>query len=578
MVPPFFARRFIPLLCMFGGLSACIQEVHWETPEDETLVIALERSPQTFDPRFSIDSTSSKISRLLFRSLVSVSNGGLIPQFDLAEKAYPDPQNPALWHIHLQREQSFHDGTPLTGDDVAYTYNSVLDPELGSPFQGDFSTKFERVEVDAMDRFHLRFHLKRPYATFLTDLVLGVVPASLQDRPDQRFPVDQPVGSGPFVLHHHQPDRILILERADAAKSGKANWLQFRVIKDENTRILGLMGGTLDVVMNGVSPVLGEELTQHPQVHSVDRPGIGFTYLGVNLRHSILATPEVRQALSLSIDRNAIIQERFRGLAVPAAGMLPAFHWGYAPSSASQYDPIRAKTLLDEAGLVPDPITGNRLTLELKTSSDRFRLGIARAIARQWKTIGIELRIRSFEFSTFFADVRKGRFDLFLLQLPEPIEPDMYRWMLYSLSTPQKEAGAKGSAYGRMDRSLVPPGIETVQQDPLCKDWARTTWIQRSALWVRSFLGARTSTGSANRVYYANPSFDCRVELGQWETDREQRIVLYRQIQQILADDLPVIPLWHEHQRAYLSDRVAELNLLPFAGWTPVADAVLHSR
>ena len=140
--------------------------------------------------------------------------------------------------------------------------------------------------------------------------------------------------------------------------------------------------------------------------------------------------------------------------------MLPTFHWAFTSSLPTNYQPERAKILLDEAGLVADPETGIRLELELKTSSDRFRLGIARAIARQWKTVGIDLRIRSFEFSTFFADVRSGRFDLFLLQLPEPIEPDMYRWMLYSLSTPEKSPGDGGSRYARLDRTMVPPELK----------------------------------------------------------------------------------------------------------------------
>ena len=186
-----------------------------------------------------------------------MSNGSLAPELDLAQEAYPDPLDPSIWHIRLRREGTFHDGSPITGHDVAYTYNSVLDSSLGSPFQGDFSTKFRLVEVDSKDPFHLRFFLKRPYATFLTDLVLGIVPASLSKQPDQRFPEGELVGSGSFVLRHYQPDRLLVLQRSGPAVPGIPTWLQFRVIKDENTRILGLMGGSLDIVMNGISPYLG---------------------------------------------------------------------------------------------------------------------------------------------------------------------------------------------------------------------------------------------------------------------------------------------------------------------------------
>ena len=134
--------RLLGTLCIAASLLGCIEEAQWETPADQTLVIALESSPRTFDPRFSIDSASSKISRLLFRSLVSVSNGSLAPELDLAQEAYPDPLDPSIWHIRLRREGTFHDGSPITGHDVAYTYNSVLDSSLGSPFQGTFQPNF----------------------------------------------------------------------------------------------------------------------------------------------------------------------------------------------------------------------------------------------------------------------------------------------------------------------------------------------------------------------------------------------------------------------------------------------------
>ncbi len=559
-------------------LISCIHEPSVPGLPNDRVVVLLDSPPRTVDPRFTIDSTSMKVSRMIFSALTTVDNDALEPRMELAARIEPDESNPTLWHVWVRPGVVFHDGSPLTGEDVAYTYNSILSTDLGSPYRADFLTKFVRVDVDKNDPLHVLFTIRRPYATFRTDLVVGIVPSLLKQREKQTFQPGEAIGTGPFQLVEWHHDRMVSLKRWDAwfLTPPSYQWLVFKTIRDENTRILSLLGGSGDVMVNGVSPILLDVLKEREEVSVTSSPGIGFTYLGLNLRIPTLANPQVRQALSLAIDRDFIIRERFLGKATRADGMLPGFHWAFQDTAHfARYAPDEAKELLDAAGFHPDPETGIRFELELKLSSNRFRMGIARMLVRQWKAIGVHVKLKSFEFSTFFADVRRGRFGVFLLQLPEPIEPDMYRWMLYSQSTPDKEPTGTKTRFAAYDRRAFVPNASTLLKDPECGAWATQTVREGWLRWLSGWFGEKSSTGSANRTYYSNPRFDCLVELGQTETNVEKRRKLYGQVQEILAEELPIIPLWHEDQIAVYRSHISELNLLPTSQLRPVTQVVV---
>jgi peptide/nickel transport system substrate-binding protein len=554
----------------------CVQEPLPPGDSSNRIIVLLDSATRALDPRFTIDSTSTRVSRLIFSSLTSVDNEALEPRKSLAESIEEDPENPKIWHVQVRKGVVFHDGTPLRGKDIAYTYNSILDPALGSPYRGDFQSKFVGVSVDPNDPYHVLFQLKRRYATFRTDLVLGVVPESLKRAPNQKFPEGSYVGTGPFRFHSKSADRMVSLRRFDDwyGSPPAFEWLVFKIIRDENTRILSLLGGSSDISINGISPILLDVLEEREDIVVKTRPGIGFTYLGLNLRNPRLATPDVRRALSLALNREGIIQERFLGGAKPATSMLPTFHWGYRKTTGSaRYAPAEAEELLEQAGFPRDPVTGIRFSIELKLSSNRFRMSIARMMVRDWRAIGVEVSTRAFEFSTFFSDVRKGRFDIFLLQLPEPIEPDMYRWMLYSLSTPEKRPETTSSPYAAYDRSAFVPKADTLLEDPVCAAWAAKATGEGWIRWAKVRAGFHPSTGNGNRTYYANPRFDCLVEMGQAEPDFEKRKELYGEIQEILDREVPVIPLWHENQVAFIRKEVRGFSLLPTSQFTPILRA-----
>ena len=561
-------------------VAACYREQPTPGTDLDRLVVLLDSAPRTLDPRFTIDATSMKVSRMVFSALVTVDNARLEPKPDLAESIREDPNDPRIWHVRVRQGVRFHDGVELTGSDVVYTFRSVLDPALGSPYRADFSRKIKDVRPDpAGDAYDVLFEVQTPYATFVTDLVLGIVPRHcLEGVTDAAgnvgvFPEGEYIGTGPFRYVRRDGERKVLLERFADAYVGAPSyrWLVFKTIEDENTRLLALLGGSGDLLQNSVSPVLLDVLSDRRGIEVETARSISFTYIGLNLRIPALADLRVRRALAHGIDREAIIEHRFAGKARLATGMLAPFHWCYEGGVETYpYDPQKAEALLDDAGYRRSPETGVRLTIELKLSNNRFRRSVAEMMARQLSRIGVEVTLRSFEFGTFLADVRKGNFDLFLLQLPEPIEPDMLRWMLDSMNTPDKAPGGARTPYELADRRAFNPGYEALLGDPVCGEWARMVRKRGEEALQRGGDGG-LDMGSANRTYFFDPRFDCMVELGQRTPDREARKRYYSEAQQIAARELPVIPLWHEDNIAVMRSKVHDYEMLPNGRLTTLA-------
>ena len=549
-----------------GLLVACAHEPPLPGLPNERLVMVLDDTPRNLDPRFASDATSMRVSRLIFSSLITVDNPELEPRLDLAAK-HPevDPDDPRVWIVTLRKGAFWHDGKPVTAQDVVYTYESVMDSSLGSPFRDPYQAHIDRVE--ALDDERVRFVLKEPYATFITDLVLGVVPKHICEPNKGLFPAGRYVGSGPFRFVRRVGDRRVDLERNEAAIGGAPNvrHLVFRVIRDEGTRLLALLAGSADLMQNGVSPVLNSVLEENERLVVETIPSVSFTYLALNMRHEALTDVRVRQALAHAIPRQHFVDTYLNGRATLATSMLAPTpsQWAYEPDVRRyEYDPEKARALLAEAGYGP---SGQSLSVTLKISMHRFRRTIARAVAQAWREVGVEASVRSFEFGTFFADIKRGDFDVYLLDVPEPTEPDMLRWMFHGLGTPWKLPAKTGTANATADRRFLSPGAMNTQvlEDPVCGSWSWLAARDATRNWVLRAHGISTPYSSANRMGYMNPLVDCRLELGQRLLDAAHRKPHYQAVQRMLAEDLPVIPLWHEHLRVVRQRHVKGYVALP---------------
>jgi peptide/nickel transport system substrate-binding protein len=366
-----------------------------------------------------------------------------------------------------------------------------------------------------LDDRRVRFRLVQPLATFLTDMEIGIVCSACAERGEL-------VGAGPYRLVSREDDEV-VMERNPHYFRGLAplRRLVFRTMVDANARILVMAGGAADLTQNTVRLDLVPDVERLPRLRVTTAPSALLTYLLLRNDDPILADVRVRRAIAYAIDRERIIRAKLAGRAVLATGLIAPGHWAYSGDVPRYpYDPERARALLDEAGW-PDPDgpgPGVRFTLTYKTSSDAFRVAIARAIAQMLGEVGIGVEVRSFEFATFFADVKKGQYQLASLQTSEIAEPDMYITFFHS--------------------SRIPTPAEP---------------------------------DLANRWHYRSAEADRLIDAGRRELDRAKRIQIYAELQRLVASDVPIVPLWHENNVAVMNMDVEGYQMVPTARLSSLA-------
>jgi peptide/nickel transport system substrate-binding protein len=474
---------FIASILPYFIASYCLASCsHSSRNDPSSLTFLIESSPTNLDPRFATDSQSQRLDGLLFSGLLERDNQ-MNFHGDLAESwSTPDP---LTYVFHLRPGVRFHDGRPLTATDVKATFDFIRNPANKSPKQGALRMV---ASIETPDDGTVIFHLSQPYASFTVNLIpsaIGIVPANAGADFSRH-----PIGSGPFRFVQQSQDEEVVVERNPEyfREAPQITRVRFRVVPDGVVRALELRKGSADLEMSSLSPDIIPVLARRPDLAVTDRPGTNFTYLGFNLEDSVLSHREIRQALAFATDREALIRYLLGGQAKPAAGVLPPDHWAADPNVAQYpYDPVRAEQVLDVAGF-PRKQGGVRLHLTLKCSTEEQARLIGAALQEQWRRAGIQLEVRPLELATLFSDVAKGNFQI-----------TYQRWV----------------------------GANT---DPDFFEYA--------------FSSKRFPPDGANRGHYRNARIDLLTDQIRVEMNQEKRKALCSEVQKILADDLPYLPLW----------------------------------
>ena len=481
------AAKFFLRCLLCAGLYftlGCKEQVE----DSRTVVMLIESSPNNLDLRQGTDAQSERIGALIFDALVKKDEHYNLQPWLAKSWEQPDA---LTWVFHLRDGVKFHDGRPLTANDVVWTIESLVDAKYGGLITAK-SGSFAAVDrVEARDRLTVVIHLKHPDAGLLfnmSDGLFGVVPAG--SGKDLGL---APVGSGPFRFVSAVQDKDVVVDRNPQYWAGapKLERIRFAVVPDAITTALELKKGSADVESNAITLDMVHSLQNTPNLATETAPGSVVVYLNFNVQDAALKDKRVRQAFAYAVDRQAIVDALWRGKARLAGSLLPPGHWARADDSsmaAYPHDPARAKKLLAEAGL-PTGRDGMNLRLMLKTSTDETTRLMATVLQQQLREAGIDLQIRSAEFGTFYADVTKGAFQIYALRwIGSNEDPDIFRY-----------------AYG--SESFPPKG--------------------------------------GNRGRYSNPRVDTLLQDAAGEQDSSRRRQDYVEVQQILADDLPGIPLWY---------------------------------
>jgi peptide/nickel transport system substrate-binding protein len=489
-----------------GALLSVFYGCHADhgTAEDE-LVIAIGSRPTNLDPRFAPDAFSDKISKLIFSPLLQRNAQGLLEGHLASAIDRPDE---LTWVATLRRDAYFHDGSRVTAEDVVATYRSILDPSLGT-IKRLFLEPIDSVQAPAP--YSVVFKLKRAYAPFPEVLAgIGVAPARSLATLGLDFR-EELVGSGPFLFDSSTTDGQILLRRNSNWFGGdvKMESLRFRVIPDATVRVLELLHGSADLSQNDIPPHVVERLATEPELVVQTGQSTLSKYLAFNLKHPALADRRVRQAIAHAINREDIIRYKLRGYATSASSFLLPESWAYAESSKKYpYNPKRSEELLDAAGLKRPSPDAPRLELTYRTSMDQTSIDVAQILGRQLREVGIEVVLRSNEWGVFFSDIKQGDFDLYSLTAVGVTDPDWYRYVFHSDSFP-------------------PDG--------------------------------------ANRPHYHQSRVDELLDLGRRATDREERRIAYREVQEITSQDIPLLPLWYQHTVAVTRSNVHGFEPNPFA-------------
>lgn len=453
--------------------------------QKDVFTVGLEGNPTNLDPRFSTDAYSSRIRPLLFDSLFEVAPEGTFTP-GLAESWHSD--DGLVYTFKLRKGVRFHDDTPLTSRDVKYTFDYIRNPDNKCPS----ASSLEKLEsVETPDEHTVVFKLSEVFVPILFKLVKGIVPAHLGDEEDFS---DNPVGSGPFRLVGFQRGEKIRLAANENYFMGAPNIknVLFEVVRSDTTRLLRLEKGELHLVQNAIPPYSVKFFKRKKHLQVIRAPGINYSYLGFNLKDQKGITDKllVRRAIAHSIDRTKIVDALLKGQAKEATGLLAPSNWAYNQDVMQyEYNLEKAKKLLDEAGFSDPDDEGpkTRFTLSYKTSTNKLRNRIAEVMAVQFRKVGIGLEKRSYEWGTFFDDIKKGNFQTYTLSWVGITDPDIFHYIFHSKSQP-------------------PSG--------------------------------------ANRGRYENADMDRLIDQSRIEVDREKRREIFCQIQEIFARDCVYVSLW----------------------------------
>jgi len=490
-------RRVLLVAACFA--AAC----HGRTPPTgDVIVIALANAPTNLDPGVGLDEASQKLHQLLFRSLLKIdADLRVVP--DLATRF--ESTDFTNYLATIPSGVRFHDGREMTAEDVAFTFRRFLDPAFTSARKGAYNAL---RSVDILDEHSVMFRLKTPSASFPINLIMGIVPVGTGPSAARA-----PIGSGPYRLQEFVPDdHATLAPFADAYGGATANaGLVFKVVPDETMRGLELRNGSVDIVVNDLSPDLVYGLRKQPSLSVTTAPGTDYAYIGMNLRDPVLADVKVRRAIGFAVDSEAIIQYLRRGLARRATGVVPSMSWAFAADAPGfNHDIAEARRLLDEAGYRDPDGDGPlpRLQLTLKTSTaEAYRLQAA-VIQQNLAEAGIALDVRSYEFATLMTDVIRGNVQLYTLQYVGVTDPDMLR---------------------------------------------------------RAFHSAQVPPVGFNRGHYANKAVDDLISRASSSVDEAERRELYAEVQRIVAAEAPYISLWAKTNVAVAQANLEGISLSPIA-------------
>jgi dipeptide transport system substrate-binding protein len=518
------------LTLLLWGLTgvAAAQAPAKKTPQK--LVYCAEGSPDYFAPSISSSSTSHDAMRPMYERLLRDFRGTtrLIPSLATRWDISPDGlkytfylRKGVKWHSNAW----FKPSRDFNADDVIFMLERQWKPD--HPYHQVTSAKhgfFQSAglgtllkSVDKVNEHAVKIELHQPSSSFLFNFVLGFSGIQSQEYAQAMLQQGQPevvdthpIGTGPFEFVSYEKDQSIRYRVFDDYWEGRAalDELEFLIVPDANERWKKTQSGECHVMAFPHTEEL-PAMRQHPEVTVAQIPGINVSYLAMNLKKAPFNDVRVRKAMNMAINKQAILDDVYRGTAVSAVSVIPPTMWSFNEKLKDEpHDPARAKQLLADAGY-PNGFSTDLWAMPVERAYNPDPPRMAKLIQADLAKIGVQAEIKIVDWKDYSARMRAGEHTMGLLGWSASHgDPDYFFHHLLTCET--------------------------------------------------------ASNGGANVSKFCHSAYDQLVNQARRQVLAQRRIPLYEEAQRIFKDQAPWVPIAHSVQTLVFRNEVQKIRLNPF--------------
>lgn len=463
--------------------SSAPAEDNGQPKDGGSLIIAVSDDPKALNPLYAGDRVTLTINQALYAPLFNIDNGK--KTFVLAESETVSPDH-KTYTIKLRSGLKWHDGQPITADDLVFSINSILDEKQNNPFRSYYVFNGKPAKVSKVDDLTVNIVLPEVSAAFDGALVqLSPIPEHVfkgEADIEKSAKNNNPVGSGPFKFKEYRSGEYVTLDRFDDYFAGKAHLdsITYRIAKDPNAANLALQNGEINMRMVDTQDY--KKLKDTGKFNLLVYPEGRLQYMVFNLNVPSMQDVKVRQAIAYALDKNEMITASYSSseFAEPAPSILtPDTLYQTGDVEKYDYNLDKAKQLLSEAGV-------SNLKIRLAyANSNKAQESQGLYVQQKLKDAGIEVELLPMDVTAFgnkTLDMNNKDFELNFGGYIMGFEPDAYKSLFLS-----------NEAY--------------------------------------------------NYSHYKDPKFDELWNKGAVETDETKRADIYKQIQQTVANQMTVYPI-----------------------------------
>ena len=439
------------------------------------LMVQLGGEPTVLNPILSTDVPSSAVEGMVYSGLLKVNSSlEMVP--DLAESYTIDPTG-TIYTFQLKKNVFWHDGQPFSSADVKFTFEKILDARTNTVRRSSFMIDGVPVQFSAPDPLTVVMTLPKPFAPFLTNLGMGVIPKHLYETEDINTSQHNrhPIGTGPFIFHRWETGQFVSLKRNPNyfGSTAKLSSIIYKIIPDANTAMVALQKGEIDE-----ASILAKDLTVLENKTHIDiyqYYDLVYTYMGFNLKHPLFKDPQIRKAIGYAIDKASIVKGVLKDHGQVANIPSSPISWAYPKDPyQSQYSPNKAIRLLNQLGFHRDPksglLTKNGQVFEftlMTNKGNKNREKTAQRIRQFLANIGIQMNIQLMEWNAFIKilgeRIDPKKFDACLLGWSLGLDPDGYS--IWHSSQYPNGFNFIGYRNQLVDRLLIEGRLETNQEN-----------------------------------------------------------------------------------------------------------------